>query len=395
MARPIARSIARPIAKPTAAVAAGFGVGSGGGSSVTSPLYATAIGDSIDEGWTQSFFGRLCLLSEQRLRFYDNAGIGGNNTTQMLARIQTDVIDIVQRPVVCILGSTTNDYPSNIPVATTRSNITTMISMLQAAGIRPILRATAPTDNAGTGIYNTVALRRQATIASNEWAQQLASDMGLEYLDVFTPIATAEGGYVPGTTTDGTHPTPAATDMVSGLLAANPPFSIGAAPPITLVNSATEPNLFPGGFITTTTGWGLTGAPVVSLDTAYPGGGDAFRMDITAVNQLAQRSIMSATVTPLIGKYLELAIAYYGQGCSVTLRAQPRNVSNVVLSTHFLTFELAMVAGRLYKGRISFPIVPTASNILFTVASAGTISPGAFIAFAQVTGRESLVGPNT
>lgn len=171
------------------------------------------LGDSIDAGADSagyysggSIFSRMCVNSDQKMTWLRNSGISGNTTTQALARVQADVID--HNPGICIFGGgVTNDHGAGMTHDATRANLIAIADALDAAGIRGVVRLVPPTNNAGGGAFNTVALRRAAVRVHNAWARVWAQSRGYPVLDYYTPVVDdATGGYVSGTTDDGIHP---------------------------------------------------------------------------------------------------------------------------------------------------------------------------------------------
>lgn len=197
------------------------------------PLTSTVvIGDSIDAG-NESWFATACRTSGQKLRFLDNAGIGGNTTTQMLARFQTDVV--AKNPGVVIIGGPTNDHFQNIAPATTRQNYADMVTMARNAGILPVLRTCPPCDNAGTGAFNTVDLMRGAIEKHNNWLMSFAEANRIDVFDIYSQMVdTSTRGFISGYTSDGTHPTTARHKALGEWAAANLPRTFVDAPPVRL-----------------------------------------------------------------------------------------------------------------------------------------------------------------
>ncbi len=181
------------------------------------------LGDSIDaapNGW----FPYLCILSSQKVTYQRSAGIGGNTTSNMLARIQSDVI--VYAPDICIIGGATNDHNQGVPEATTRANYAAMVSALRAAGIAVLVRRTPPCDvAANTGSWNSVASRRAVIQRHNAWITRWATDRGIPVVDIYTPLVDpATGGLRAAVAGDGTHPSEQGyKDMATGILAAGLP----------------------------------------------------------------------------------------------------------------------------------------------------------------------------
>lgn len=164
------------------------------------------LGDSIDANGSGWWFDYLCINSSQRVTRVRNAGIGGNRTDQMLARLQTDVID--HAPQVCIFGGTTNDQSQGIAEATTRANIVAIYEALRAEGIKAVVRTTPPVDNAATSApWNTVASRRAAVQRHNAWLRQWAASVGVPVFDMYAfMVDPATGGLKTAYAGDGIHP---------------------------------------------------------------------------------------------------------------------------------------------------------------------------------------------
>lgn len=75
-----------------------------------------------------------------------NKGVSSDTTAGMRSRFQADVL--AQNPAVCVFaGCVVNDWATGVPVATTKSNLLSMITDAQAAGIKCVLF----TDNANRG----------------------------------------------------------------------------------------------------------------------------------------------------------------------------------------------------------------------------------------------------
>jgi lysophospholipase L1-like esterase len=130
------------------------------------------------------------------------AGVGGNTSTQMLARLQSEVLalgcDIV------VISGMINDYAQSISVSQTITNITSMINQCLAAGATPILCTTTPAAVTGvnSSILTAFSQRRRRII-------ELGRQYNLPVVDLFTPIGDPLTGTIASTyNNDGTvHPT--------------------------------------------------------------------------------------------------------------------------------------------------------------------------------------------
>lgn len=174
-----------------------------------------ALGDSItigavdipnqsfaDNSWYQQFLVR----SKGMARYVYNAGIAGQRTDQMLARIQTDVI--AKKTDMCVILGGTNDVSQSIPITTTRANIESMITTLLTNNILPVLCKIPPrngtTYDSGTSLVNLNVV-------------DLARKYKLPLIDFYSVVTTNIGDYIssPVYTTDGTHPTAIATKQMA------------------------------------------------------------------------------------------------------------------------------------------------------------------------------------
>ena len=159
-----------------------------------------ALGDSIESTASTlsdgaSIFSLICILSNQKIRFLGNAGVPGNTTTQMLARIETDVIAL--KPDICLVGGPTNDHGANMTETETRANYTKIVSILRNNGITPLFRNAVPIDNA-----NNYKIERH-----NLWLSHWCRAQSISILDYYTPsVDPLTGGPKTGYTDDGIHP---------------------------------------------------------------------------------------------------------------------------------------------------------------------------------------------
>lgn len=114
-----------------------------------------------------------------------NAGVAGNTTTQMLARFSTDVL-AHHANAVSIMGFV-NDMTTNVSggvwtgsgtsVATTKSNLKTMVQGAQAQHCKVTLLSAVP-------VFQTVYLDNAAAYVTA--CSEIASETGCEYLDLYS-----------------------------------------------------------------------------------------------------------------------------------------------------------------------------------------------------------------
>lgn len=231
--KPIVTSITTPI------VSSALSIGINGPFSAAG-AYSAVIGDSIDAIGVNSWFDESCRATGQRMRWYANKGVAGNTTAQMAARITADIVNLSPQPDVCVIGGPTNDHGQGVALATTQANVQSMIATLRGAGITPVMRNCPSNNNAGTGIYNTIALRRQAVLDYNAWLTTFCASEGIPILDIFTP--TYDGtGLTAAMTSDGTHFNGAGCIAAAEYVAANAPAIINTAARPYLTSLSADP----------------------------------------------------------------------------------------------------------------------------------------------------------
>jgi lysophospholipase L1-like esterase len=135
-----------------------------------------------------------------------NAGVGGNETRDMFARFETDVL--AKRPTHLLLWGFINDYSRNRPdkypevARLIEQRFTQMVDLAQARGIRVAL-ATEVTLPAATSFHGELlaavyrSLGRQGyadrinheVMKSNQWVKAFARERGLPLLDLQAALA--------------------------------------------------------------------------------------------------------------------------------------------------------------------------------------------------------------
>jgi lysophospholipase L1-like esterase len=163
------------------------------------PLRAVFMGDSLTT--TRKYPEYFCsLLGGSDIFFVSNAGIGGNTTTQMLARFQTDVVAL-SPDVVFIMGGT-NDVLNTVPtpIGEFMSNMKSMIDIARANGIMPVVLLAAPCGPT-TAMQNSYGLYQQSlsVMCLNENVTCI-----WPWFDSIDPVT---GLWLAGTGDDDNHPT--------------------------------------------------------------------------------------------------------------------------------------------------------------------------------------------
>lgn len=128
--------------------------------------------------WANAFLG------ERKLDITANAGVGGNTTAQMLARISTDVLAYTPGWVVVLGG--TNDASNGVAAATTIANLKSIFQQILATGAKVVACTITPSDyiNANSAyqlaagdVNNWIRAYSQATagMVLCDWAGYLAN----------------------------------------------------------------------------------------------------------------------------------------------------------------------------------------------------------------------------
>lgn len=107
-----------------------------------------------------------------------NAGVGGNNSADMLARLQADVI--AHNPDVCVMMVGNNDFGGAGKVLTPaqyKANVVSIVGALRAAGIKPVVFS--PMMTRGTA---SVFVSWKTYLVALESA---CSELSVPYVDLF------------------------------------------------------------------------------------------------------------------------------------------------------------------------------------------------------------------
>ncbi len=101
-----------------------------------------------------------------------NAGIPGDETTQMLVRLQADVIN--HAPDVCVMMMTVNDKSHGLTLETHESNVRNIISQLRTANIKVVI--------ASPPVYRSSINTWQAWVEKD---QAIAGELNIPYIDIW------------------------------------------------------------------------------------------------------------------------------------------------------------------------------------------------------------------
>jgi lysophospholipase L1-like esterase len=199
---------------------------------IPAPPSVVFIGDSISAIWGS---GQEGPEFAEHPNWIDK-GISGQTSSQVLARFQTDVIDLHPQ-IVHILVGTNDVYPGwtlEPPDGTAGSainspaNVEAMVQMAQANYIHVVLATIPPwgCDAANCTLAETAdptPSRYDRISTWNAWIEEFALSQGIPVVDYHSAVLAPDGEYyVPELTLDGVHPSAAGyvvmTPMVENVI---------------------------------------------------------------------------------------------------------------------------------------------------------------------------------
>jgi len=178
-------------------------------STVSNPVYAAPdvvfMGDSITAWWSMPTY-----FPAKR---YDDKGVPGNTTAQMLARFQSDVIAYNPKAVIILGGTNSLGYVSNEQV---EGELQGMYSAAQQAGIKVI--ACTITPRRPTSSDSRGDLTPQI-VTVNEWIRNYSAANGIVVADYYPALAGPDGWLPQNLTVDFVHLTPEAYSIITPIAA--------------------------------------------------------------------------------------------------------------------------------------------------------------------------------
>lgn len=152
--------------------------------------------------YENGYFSWANAIMGQRFEVIINAGIGGNTTSQMLARVDTDVI--AYHPRWCFVLGGTNNLGATSASVQIIADLSKIYAKLNAAGIRIAVGTIPPSQSLNGSAANSL----QWWLA-NQWIRSnavangyLLVDIGTVYSDITSLYPIPKSGY----SLDGTHP---------------------------------------------------------------------------------------------------------------------------------------------------------------------------------------------
>jgi lysophospholipase L1-like esterase len=159
------------------------------------------VGDSITEHWVQ--YRRQFFLDNR----YVASGIGGNTSTQILARFQKDVVSLSPKAILIIAGSADiSGIGGPITDQQIIDNLAAMVEMARAEKIKVVVGSLPPAN----GFGSSPGLKPQHRImALNDRIKAWAAEQGVVYADFWSAIALPDGRTNPDDFEDQQHPSAA------------------------------------------------------------------------------------------------------------------------------------------------------------------------------------------
>lgn len=158
------------------------------------------LGDSVTDDWRLNEY-----FPEQD---YLNRGIGGQVSSQMLDRMQSDVIEL--RPVAMVVHAGTNDIARGVPLTAIQDDFTMIATLAASNNIRLVVASVLPVHDYNQEqdpSYLRSAARPARTILDlNDWLRKFSADRGAVYLDYFSAMVDGNGALRKELSDDGLHP---------------------------------------------------------------------------------------------------------------------------------------------------------------------------------------------
>lgn len=257
------------------------------------------------------------VLSGGRIRYAYMGGVGGQNSSQILARVN-DFVATGARTILVLMGA--NDgggagFPGF------RANLDATINGIIARGGTPVLVTSPPRGTAGSP--PTVQVRLSIN-AYNHYVRGLAQKLGVPLVEWWSIYAdTTTEAFAAGMTSDGVHPTnnAATTAAAQAIVDALSPLLPPARPPLITSNTDAS-NLQPNGLLLNSSGGVATGYGAMSDGGTTPSivakaVGNAQRFTIAGnTNAWLMNNGTPAAITVVPGHtYRATALLSWSGGC--------------------------------------------------------------------------------
>jgi lysophospholipase L1-like esterase len=162
-----------------------------------------------------SWFRQVCTAGVV-LKNCANAGITGNTTTQMVARVNKDVL--AYRPSLVVVMGGTNDLRKGVRATAIVRRLDIIVGQIKATGAKVVLCTIPPRVNF-----------EQQALALNVAIRSYAAAGGVPLLDLYSSVGNAKGDYRRGLSIDGIHPTRRGEDLMTAVAVKQLPALLGGA----------------------------------------------------------------------------------------------------------------------------------------------------------------------
>lgn len=273
-----------------------------------SPLKASVLGNSYSVPFGPQWFREACARSGGLLVPDVVAGVAGNTTTQMLARLS----DIPATTDVCFVFEGPNDANQAVTPASHYANLMSICNGLIAKTVLPILVLAPPS----TTNYTSISKYRVVEY-------HLAQVLGIPCIDPFyDDFDVTTGGWISGYSLDGTHPiidryVAAGTNVVAQLQ--SPPASIPWARHNLEYGGHASNCLFLNATSGLATGWSATSGASVSNAAASESG---------VLGNWQTISASAASTNQMLWRDLSLPAYTAGDTVQVACKIKATNTSN-------------------------------------------------------------------
>lgn len=170
-----------------------------------------ALGDSITYGTPDPASGWVATLEGSDTGFASivNAGVSGDRTDQMLARLERSLL--AGRPTRILVLGGTNDIAQGVPVATIAANLERIVERGSAAGAQMVLLTIPP---------RAEREYLAATVALDAAIDEIGGQRGVQVIDINGALAASDGTFRTDLTDDGIHPNAAGYRLMAMTIAA-------------------------------------------------------------------------------------------------------------------------------------------------------------------------------
>jgi lysophospholipase L1-like esterase len=181
-----------------------------------------AVGDSITKGdwdvdevggWVTRLATKLHAAYPQATFRLDNAGVDGDTTAGVLARLARDVL--APHPQLVIVSIGTNDFDDGVPRTQFAEQLQTLVHRLQAAPHAPIVILASMLPIAGQTPGQLVMQRTY-----NDLIRRVAAAVRVGYLDLFDAWLGLGPSYLHALRHDAEHPNPIGYEWIASTTAA-------------------------------------------------------------------------------------------------------------------------------------------------------------------------------